>query len=168
MIFTYCPICKNSVHINGNHCACPACGFDYYFNPAPASAVILLNDKRQIYLDLRTREPKAGLWELPGGFIELHESAEDGAIREIKEELGINLDNIVFFKSYPNDYLYKGAQYYPLDLVFVSKVNLNEIKPVDKEELNDGRFFDIDKIPFDKIAFESNKKALKDYLKLIK
>lgn len=167
-MFTYCPECKNKLDNQNNHYFCRSCGFDYYFNASPASGVIIFNDKKQIYLVLRAREPKAGFWELPGGFININESAEDGALREIKEELGLDLDNLIFFKSYPNDYLYKGTQYYPLDLFFVSKVNYKEIKPIEAEELIDGKFFDIDKIPFDKLAFQSNKKVLKDYLESVK
>jgi ADP-ribose pyrophosphatase YjhB (NUDIX family) len=167
-MFTYCPTCKNTLENNANHYSCPACGFDYYFNANPSSGVILINNKNQIYLGLRTQEPKSGMWELPGGFINLHESAEDGVMREIKEELGIGLDNLSFFKSYSNDYFYKGTQYYPLDLFFVSKVNLDEIKPTDADEFSEGRFFDFDKIPFEKLAFESNKKVLIDYSKSIK
>jgi 8-oxo-dGTP pyrophosphatase MutT (NUDIX family) len=164
-MFTYCPKCKNVLAKDGNHYSCPACGFDYYFNANPSAGVILKNGDGQVYLGLRAREPKSGLWELPGGFINLHETAEDGARREIKEELGIDLDNLTFFKSYSNDYLYKGTQYYPLDLFFVAEVGLSAINPIEADEFTEGRFFDLDKIPFDKLAFESNKRALEDYSK---
>ena len=167
-MFTFCPKCKEVLKVTGNHFSCGACGFDYYFNANPASGAILVNDKKQIYLGLRTRQPGAGLWELPGGFINLHESAEDGVKREIKEELGLDLNNLTFFKSYSNEYLYKGMQYYPLDLFFISKINSDDIRQVDTEEFSEGKFFDIDKIPYEKLAFESNKKVLKDYSKSVK
>jgi NADH pyrophosphatase NudC (nudix superfamily) len=163
-MFTYCPTCKNSLTKNNHHYSCPTCGFDYYFNANPSAVVILTNNHNQIYLEKRGRNPRAGLWALPGGFINVHESAEGGAIREIKEELGIDLNNLLFFKSYPNDYIYKGTLYYPLDLFFIASVDLNEISPTETEEFSEGKFFDIDHIPFDELAFESNKKALKDYL----
>lgn len=167
-MFTYCPSCKNKLEQEGYHYFCGVCGFDYYFNASPAAAVIIINNHQQIYLTLRAREPKAGLWDLPGGFININESAENGALREIKEELGIELDNLTFFKSCPNEYLYKGTQYYPLDIFFISNVDDKEIKSIEKDEISDDKFFDIDKIPFDKIAFESNKKILKDYLDSLK
>lgn len=163
-MFTFCPTCKNNLEINGNNYHCLVCGFDYYFNANPAVGVIIKNKNSQIYLGLRKREPGSGKWGLPGGFINLHESAEDGAIREIKEELNIDLDNLTFFKSVPNDYFYKGTQYYPLDLFFISKTNLDEIKLLNNEELSDGKFFNINEIPFDDLAFESNRKTLLDYL----
>ncbi len=159
-MFIYCPKCKNKLDHNDNRCNCSACGFEFYFNPAPAAGVIIINDKNQIYLGLRAREPKAGMWEIPGGFINIGESAEAGAIREIKEELGIDLTDLVYFGSYSNDYLYKEEEYRPLDIFFISKVDRDEIKPTD-EEFEEGKFFDIDKIPFDKLAFKSNKTVLK-------
>jgi ADP-ribose pyrophosphatase YjhB (NUDIX family) len=166
-MFTYCPKCKNKLNNEDYHYTCANCDFDFYFNASPAVSVILVNDKNQIYLGLRAREPKTGLWELPGGFINIKESAEDATIREIKEELGIELNKnkLDFYKSYPNEYLYKGTRYYPLDLFFIAKVDLNEINPIAPDELTEGQFFDIDKIPFDKLAFSSNYRVLQDYIK---
>lgn len=150
---------------DSNHYFC-ACGFDYYNTPNPSSSVILINNKNQIYLAKRAREPKLGSWVIPGGFINFYESAEDAAKREIKEELGVNLNNLNFFCSYSNDYLYKGTQYYPLDIFFISKVDLDEIEPVEKEELSEGRFFDIDKLLINDFAFNSQKQAIKKYLNI--
>jgi NAD+ diphosphatase len=166
-MFTYYPKCKNILSGDDRHCFCSDCGFDFYFNPAPAAGVIIVNDKDQIYLGLRTRDPKAGCWEIPGGFININESAEEGAIREIKEELGIDLIDLAYFRSCSNDYFYKGMEYHPLDIFFIAKVNLREIKPTD-DEFAEGKFFDIDKIPFDKLAFKSNLKVLGDFISSVK
>jgi NAD+ diphosphatase len=164
----FCPKCKNELKNDNEHYSCPKCEFDFFFGPPPAAGIILINDKKQIYLNKRAREPKMGFWGLPGGFINLHESAEDGARREAKEELGIDLGEITFFKSYVNDYLYKGTQYYPLDLFFIAPVKKDKIKPGDIDEFTEGKFFDCDKIPFADIAFTSQKQVLKDYLEFSK
>ncbi|KKR32539.1 MAG: Nudix hydrolase [Candidatus Falkowbacteria bacterium GW2011_GWF2_39_8] len=167
-MFKYCPLCKEELKNENNHYFCNGCKFDFYHTPNPASSVILVNSKKQIYLAKRAEEPKPGLWAIPGGFIDFHESAEDAARREIKEELGIELTNLQFLCSFANDYLYKGTQYYPLDIFFISKIDLEKIVPVDKKELLDGKFFYINNIPFDEFAFISQKKAIDYYIKLIK
>ena len=150
-MFTYCPKCQDALISDKYHYSCNNCGFDFYFNASPAAGVLIINKKGQVYLARRAREPRAGFWESPGGFINIKESAEEGARREIKEELGLDLGNLVYLGSYPNEYLYKGTQYYPLDIFFVSRVDLDKIKPIETGELSEGRFFDIEEIVFDDI-----------------
>ncbi|HMJ75255.1 MAG TPA: NUDIX hydrolase [Iamia sp.] len=58
---------------------------------APCSAVVIVDDEGRIGLSLRAREPFAGLWETPGGFVELGEHPEDAAVREVHEELGLDV-----------------------------------------------------------------------------
>jgi len=166
-MFKYCPNCKAELSTENNHLFCN-CGFDYYIGPNPAVAVIFINNKNQIYLGRRSREPKKGFWDLPGGFIDFKESAEEAARREIKEELGIELVDINYFCSYSNDYFYKGTQYYPLDLFFIAKVELDEINPIEKEEFIEGKFFNLNEVPSDKLAFKSQKQALEKYIESVK
>jgi NAD+ diphosphatase len=165
-MFIYCPKCKNNINKNNEHYFCKSCGFDYYNTPNPAVIVIIINSDNKIYLCKRAYEPKKGKLSLPGGFIDFKESAEEAAKREIKEELGIDINNLQYLCSYSNDYLYKGTQYYPLDIVFISKVSLEEIKPIQKEEIFDGQFYNINNLPLDDFGFNSHKKAVKFFLKL--
>jgi 8-oxo-dGTP diphosphatase len=68
---------------------CTACNRPIYENPIPATCVIVFNAKRQLLLVKRSVEPKIGQWCLPGGFIELGEAPEAGALRELAEETGL-------------------------------------------------------------------------------
>ncbi len=68
---------------------CPQCGLPVYENPVPASAVVVVNKDADILLTKRNIEPKKGYWCLAGGFMELSETPEESALRELKEETGL-------------------------------------------------------------------------------
>ncbi len=90
----FCAYCSASLtvrHIEGRERKnCPSCGITHYENPVPASCVILVDDQRRLLLTRRNVEPGKGLWCLPGGFIELGESPDRAALRELEEETGLN------------------------------------------------------------------------------
>tara|TARA_Y100000590_G_scaffold460630_1_gene620372 strand:- start:3307 stop:3756 length:450 start_codon:yes stop_codon:yes gene_type:complete len=68
---------------------CPACKTIHYQNPKPTATLICIKDN-QILLAKRAFEPAKGSWALPGGFIELGETPEQAAKRELKEETNLN------------------------------------------------------------------------------
>jgi ADP-ribose pyrophosphatase YjhB (NUDIX family) len=61
-----------------------------YRNPLPVAASVVLNERREVLLIKRKREPREELWCLPMGFAELHETIGRAALRELKEEAGIS------------------------------------------------------------------------------
>ncbi|MCD6271794.1 MAG: NUDIX hydrolase, partial [Deltaproteobacteria bacterium] len=65
---------------------CKKCNEPIYENPLPATCVVLVDDNERLLLVKRSVEPKIGHWCLPGGFIEIGESPEKAALRELKEE----------------------------------------------------------------------------------
>ena len=69
------------------------------------SAGILINNDKQILLSQRTADKSfPGQWEFPGGKIESSETAHEALIRELKEELGIDVDNSYLFKRIEHYY----------------------------------------------------------------
>jgi thiamine-phosphate pyrophosphorylase len=68
---------------------CSACDLPVYENPIPATAAVVVNEQGQVLLVKRKVDPKAGEWCLPGGFLELDESPEEGCLRELQEETGL-------------------------------------------------------------------------------
>jgi 8-oxo-dGTP pyrophosphatase MutT (NUDIX family) len=72
-----------------NRFHCVFCKKIHYENPKPTATLICVNENK-LLLVKRAVEPAKGCWGLPGGFIELGETPNEGAIRELKEET--NLD----------------------------------------------------------------------------
>jgi len=68
---------------------CPACGPVACRNPLPVAAAVLLDEQRRALLVRRRHEPHAGMWCLPGGFAEVGETIDQAALRELREETGV-------------------------------------------------------------------------------
>ena len=66
----------------------------------------------------RGKEPAKGTLDLPGGFVDMDENAEEGMLREIEEETGLQLNNPKYLFSIPNLYEYSGMTIHTLDLFF--------------------------------------------------
>lgn len=165
MEYNYCPKCGNkSDRKSQNLLVCPNCGYNFYINPAPTNAIIIENDKGEVLLAKRKFEPKKGFLDLPGGFIEIGESAEESSIREAKEELGVEVTDVKYFASYADEYLYQGVLIKTLGLTLTAKIEGNQ-KIIPSDDVEEVVFYKKDEIPFDKIAFESIKNGLRDHLK---
>ena len=70
--------------------ACPACGFVAFRDPKVAAAVLVLLDGSLVMVK-RGVEPELGRWAFPSGFVDRGESVEDAAVREVKEETGLDV-----------------------------------------------------------------------------
>lgn len=165
--FKFCPNCKNPLNYPEKRLInCQKCGFHLYFNPVPTCALILENENQEILLVKRKFAPKKGFWDLPGGFIDFKETAEQAIIREVKEELSINIKKIKYFGNYIGFYPYKGINYQPLCFFFYSKIKNNKIEKIKtNDDAEKFRFFSKNEIPWNRLSFIDIKNALKDYLK---
>ena len=67
-------------------------GHSYFNNPHAGCSVIFLNDKNEALFSERANEPRKGKFDFPGGFLEFGEDAYQAAQREIKEELGVRIE----------------------------------------------------------------------------
>jgi NADH pyrophosphatase NudC (nudix superfamily) len=103
--YQFCPKCGtrlNSTKLQA-HLVCSKCGFIIYPNPAPTTAVFVVKDQ-QVLLAKRGIEPKKGTWDSPGGFVDPGENLEQGAIREMREETGLEVKITDVIGSYPDTY----------------------------------------------------------------
>ncbi len=78
---------------------CPSCGYVQYENPVPGVG-ILIEHGGKLVLVQRDRPPRQGEWALPSGFIEADESVEQAAVREAREETGLDIELIELFGVY--------------------------------------------------------------------
>jgi len=159
----FCSICANSLDkdmLEGKERQiCRKCGEIFYENPLPAAAVILLNHSREILLVKREREPSKGMWCLPIGFAEIGESIEDAALRELKEEAGVEGKII--------QHVYVGSEYnsfYGDILVVIFEVEKTAGEETAGDDAIDCRYFPIMNLP--KLAFDSQEKAIQKFIEI--
>jgi mutator protein MutT len=160
----YCPRCGGRwLALRDKRCLCQACGLEFFFNIASAVAGIIEYEDK-IIMTRRAHDPKKGMLDLPGGFVDYGETAEEALRRELREELNITLSRTRYLTSEPNRYLYNEIEYQVLDLLFVCQAeNFEQIKPLD--DVADYLWIRPVEIDVDQFAFESTRKGMGYYLK---
>jgi ADP-ribose pyrophosphatase YjhB (NUDIX family) len=128
--FTYCPRCggKKIQYIDGRKWSCGDCGFRLYSNVAAAVGLIITAENGNVLFEIRAKEPRKGYLAIPGGFCNPDETAEQAALRECKEETGIQPDSLEYLCSFPNTYDYKDIRYKTCDLFFIAGIGKSEGK----------------------------------------
>ena len=90
----YCPYCGGEVierEVAGRlRPHCPRCAVTFYADPKLAVAV-LVDDGGRLILQRRTIDPGLGRWTFPSGFVERGERVEGAAVREVREEVGLEI-----------------------------------------------------------------------------
>ena len=124
-LFRFCPKCGSPRFVEHNDKSkhCEACGFTYYINPSAATVALIVNDRGEWLCVRRAKEPAKGTLDLPGGFSDLYETSEEGVIREVKEETGLDVTAVEFLFSIPNQYVYSGFTVHTMDMFYRCRVN---------------------------------------------
>ncbi len=116
----FCPFCGSPNFIwdgvKAHHCQ--DCKQRLYTNEAGAVIALIENDKQEFLCTFRKFDPAKGKLDLPGGFIDIGETAEHAVIREVKEELNIDVEQLHFVRSIPNTYTFGNFTYFTIDMVF--------------------------------------------------
>jgi NAD+ diphosphatase len=164
-VFKFCPACgsKNFHFRQDQSFFCDDCGFEFYINASAAVAALIEDDRGRLLFAKRAKDPMKGKLDLPGGFVDILETAEDAVKRELKEELNLKADKISFFTSQPNTYLYGEITYFTLDLAFICKVQNFETIAAD-DDVDGYQFIPLDEIDLDEIGLASIKKIVSLYL----
>ncbi|MDX1951951.1 MAG: NUDIX domain-containing protein [Verrucomicrobiota bacterium] len=157
-LFRHCPKCGQArlSQTQPSPFQCHQCGFTYYFGPTAAAAAILERTDGKALVIRRARNPASGKIGLPGGFLEIGETAEEGLRREVLEEVGITLDHLEFLGSEPNLYHYAGVTYPVLDFYFKAFVPANQIV-VALDDVAAFEWITPSDLPLDEIAFPSTR-----------
>lgn len=122
--FRYCPKCGSPDFVENNATSkrCEVCGFVYYFNPRASVVALITNEKGDILVCRRAKEPQKDTLDLPGGFTESYETAEESVKREVLEETGLEVVSLTYLFSLPNTYTYSDFDVHTMDLFFECKV----------------------------------------------
>ena len=136
---------------------CSDCGFVFYLDPKLAGIAIIPWEDGLV-LARRAIDPGYGLWVAPGGFVDVGERVEEAVVREVREEVFLN----VRINRLLNVYSYSGRT--TVIVAYVADVISGQ--PGGGDETLEARIFRPDEIPWEEIAFASTRDALRDYLRL--
>jgi 8-oxo-dGTP diphosphatase len=153
----YCPACAAALP-GPPPVTCAGCGYAQYVNPRPTGGTII-RDGDRVLIVRRAREPKAGEWELPGGFCDGWELPADAAVRETREELGIEVLLDRFVGMYLARYEFQGEILPVLDCFCQARIVSGDLR-LNPAELLEHRWVSLaDRPP---MAFASMDLALAD------
>jgi len=156
--FRFCPVCGGGLELRTlragepDRLVCTRCSFVFYLDPKVAVGTIIRNEAGEIVLVRRAIEPGYGKWVFPGGYVDRGEEVLVAAVREAREETGLEIaiDQLVNVYSYPGRA--------PVIIVYTATL-IGGCLACDDESL-EARFFAPDAIPWDELAFRSTEEAL--------
>lgn len=160
MNIRFCPQCGTAVeHVvpegdNRLRAVCPGCKHIEYQNPKIVAGCIAEWGEK-IVIAKRAIEPRYGFWTLPAGFMELGESAEQGAAREALEEANAQIECTQLYTTFSVPHI---GQVY---LLFRARL-LNETVSAGPESL-DAKLVTEQEVPWGEIAFPMVAITLKHY-----
>ena len=167
----FCPRCGAEATVSfPRSISCATCGYAAFYNPKPVACAVLTGPSNPgvasgvapgvgpgpaVVLMRRATEPSKGLWTMPGGYVDLGETPEAAAAREIREEVGVEarVGGLVGVYSDPGEHT--------VTIVYAATT---EGTPRVTEEALEVRAFDPADIPWQALAFWSDAQALRDFL----
>ena len=160
--YRFCVACGGSLELRTlkdsepQRLVCTACSFVFYLDPKVAVGTIIRAGDSRLVLVRRAIEPGYGLWVFPGGYVDRGEELTSAAIREAREECGLDvqLDGLI------NIYSYAGRPM--VIVVYAASVLGGEL--CSDDECLEAKLFTPDEIPWESLAFRSTHEALRDYL----
>lgn len=153
----FCPRCA-AVVSHPPPVVCDACGYAQWLNPRPTASVIIVDNGRFLAIR-RVRAPRAGWWDLPGGFVDGWELPADAAMREAREELGLRVRLGAFVGMYLGEYLYQDERLPVLDCFWLASVAGGQLT-LDPAEASEHAWLPLAEPP--EMAFATMNRALSD------
>jgi ADP-ribose pyrophosphatase YjhB (NUDIX family) len=159
----YCPRCGGELEFRTlpteerERLVCLSCGFIAYVNPRVVVTTLPETDRDEVVLLRRGIEPGYGQWAQPGGFLEIDETAIEGAVRETLEETGLLVrpTRIVGLYSRPQAAI--------VVVAFEATIVGGEFRTC--EESLEIAAFGVEDVPWPEIAFSTSRWALRDWVR---
>ena len=158
MKYSFCPKCGSRLALRlidqYERLVCDRCDFVFYQNSKPCVGALIV-DQDKLLLVRRGAEPFKGYWDIPGGFLEPGEHPEAGAMREIFEETGLQIqlgDLLGIFMD-----IYETSGDPTLNIFYTATVAGGEARP--GSDATHLQWFDLDALP-QQIAFKSAHEVL--------
>ncbi len=158
--FRFCPVCGGRlIHKELKageplRLVCLDCHFVFYQDPKLVACAVVEMEEKVVLLK-RAINPQKGKWVIPGGYVDRGEVVEHAATREVKEECGLE----VKIERLLGLYSYQGRT--AVVVVYLAHAVSGRLSA--RDETLEARLFSTEDIPWDELAFQSTRDALRDY-----
>jgi len=160
--FQFCPACGDpSIEtVDSVSVRCPACEFELFMSPSISAAALIEDAAGNLLVIKRKKDPRKGYFGMPGGFANPNETLDETLIREVKEEVNLDLISWSYLGAWPNQYPFKSVIYSVVDTYFTAKVENFDKMQSCQEELESIHFLDPALVDPKNWAFPSLEKAI--------
>lgn len=154
--YNFCPNCGNAITPGSEPPYCSRCDITYYRNAKPCASVLPIKDGK-VLLAKRGQDPYKGAYDTIGGFMEANELPEAAALREAKEETGLDMKIVTLLGIYNDQYGDGGDR--TLNLHYIAEVMGGEMRAMD--DVAELEWVDIKDVPL-KEGFQNTRDGLRD------
>jgi len=135
---------------------CEHCHVPIYENPVPATCLVAVDKKNRLLMVKRSVAPKKGFWCLPGGFMELQETPEGAALRELREETGLTgkIDRLLGVAA-------NSSAQYDTVLMMGFLIQSSSGTLIAGDDADAAQWFDYPDLP--EVAFDSHRRFISQY-----
>ncbi len=140
--------------------ACPNCSFVLWHDPKVVTMVVVEDEHGDVIVGRRSIEPGYGLWCLPGGYVNDDEHPADSAVRECREEIGVDVEITGLLGVY---HIRKRGAASMVGIGYRARLHPGE-SPAAGAEMLEVCAFPGDSVP--DLVFASHQQAMRDWLGL--
>lgn len=168
----HCHLCgEKNIEGKQQPWVCSGCGNQDFYDAIPAAELLLFNSEDEVLISKRGIEPMKGKYDCPGGFNVVGESLEDGLIREIEEEIGLNKNQYshpMYFMSHCVEYKFSLTTKTALVCMFVARLADDSADIKANDDVESVKFIKLSEAKDIDFAVESYPSMLEKALKALK
>ena len=161
--FNYCPRCghplKDTFRYGKERRTCDACGFIHFRDPKVA-AVVFITEGSRVLMVRRKVDPQQGKWALPAGYIDYGEDPRKAAVREVREETGLDVRITGLIDVLGPDSRQEG----PASIVLLFEAEQVGGVLQAQDDVDRAVFFAPDEVPLGEIAFDSTRLLIEQWM----
>jgi ADP-ribose pyrophosphatase YjhB (NUDIX family) len=158
--FEFCATCGDRLGLDAP-CACPSCGAEYWDNAKPCAGALVVRDER-VLLVRRSIEPWRHHWDIPGGFCDPAEHPEETAVRELREETGLEIVVDKFFGMWMDRYGDHQPPEATLNIYYLAHTTRADVEPSLSAEVAEAAWFAADALPAE-LAFPDHARRVLEH-----